>query len=554
MAVEARTGGQRTVRLRNRVTASTVALMLARRLVLVVLALACGVPASAAAEGNDPEPRIVNGTPAAQGEYPAQGFLPIDTNGDSTFDSFCGGTLVGARQFLTAAHCATENGVELSPQSFQVRLGNVDRNNTSDTYSVIANDANDGYDPDTSEANDTAMLTLNRPAPYTPLRVVDLGEESLWDEGTPARIIGWGTTSSGATSSPTLLQEANVPIVSDNRCETAYFSFTPFDRQTMVCAADPQTTPPGEAHDTCQGDSGGPLMVPEASGAFVLVGVTSFGIGCADPNFPGVYAQLGSEPLNSWAHSRIPRASFTSSPASPRAGDSVTFTSTSTAPAGFTTFNWDLDGDGQFNDATGSSVSRAFGQGDHSVGLQAGNALGDNAVSRLTIAVGPSAASSSGGGTGGSGGAGGSTGDPGPDLTLPLVSSASLSTKVFAVNRSGPAERPVSSAKKGTTFRYRLSEPARVVFTIERALPGRRAGRRCAKPTSRNREKRKCTRYSRFGRFSHAGTAGSNSKRYSGRIGRKSMKPGRYRATLLARDLAGNRSKPRALKLRVVRR
>jgi len=537
--------------------------MLTRRLVLVTMALACAVPASAVAEGNDPKPRIVNGSDASPGEYPAQGWLRVDTAGGNGFDFSCGGTLVGSRQFLTAAHCAVDNlGNPLPASGFNVRLGNVDKRVNTDEYTGVALAVHPDYGSDFyGNAHDVAMLTLNRPAGYEFMPVVESNSEGLWRPEVAGRliastIIGWGTTSSGASTTPNfLLENANVvPMRTDAACSSAYQNWqgfvgqNGFDSTTMVCAGD------GNG-DTCQGDSGGPLMVDDGGGGLVLVGVTSFGEGCNQPAFPGVYSRVGSEPLNSWVHERIPKASFSSSPAAPRAGEAVTFTSTSTAPVGFTTFNWDFDGDGQFDDAAGPSVSHVFGEGDHSVGLQSANALGDNAVSRRTIAVSPSAASSSAGGTGGSGGGlGSSAGGPGPDLTLPVVSSASLSTKVFAVNRSGPAERPVSSAKSGTTFRYRLSEPARVVFTIDRALPGRRAGGQCAKPTSRNRGKRTCTRYSRFGHFAHAGTAGSNSKRYSGRIGRKSMKPGRYRATLLARDPDGNRSKARSLELRVVRR
>ena len=62
----------------------------------------------------------------------------------------------------------------------------------------------------------------------------------------------------------------------------------------MVCAGD-------GVHDTCQGDSGGPLMVPNAARtAFVLVGATSWGIGCAEELFPGVYTRLGAPTLNAW--------------------------------------------------------------------------------------------------------------------------------------------------------------------------------------------------------------------------------------------------------------
>ncbi len=142
-----------------------------------------------------------------------------------------------------------------------------------------------------------------------------------------------------------------------------------------------------------------------------------------------------------------------------------------------------------------------------------------------------------------------------PDSVAPRFLSASLAPKVFAVNRRGPAETPVAAQRRrrGTTFRYTLSEPARVLFTISRARPGRRVGRRCVKPTRRNRARRKCTRYVLVRRFAaQAGTAPTR-KKFSGRIGRRSLKPGRYRATLTARDAAGNVSAPRRLRFRVVR-
>ena len=143
-----------------------------------------------------------------------------------------------------------------------------------------------------------------------------------------------------------------------------------------------------------------------------------------------------------------------------------------------------------------------------------------------------------------------------PDTVAPRFLSASLAPKVFAVNRRGRAETPVAAQRRrrGTTFRYTLSEPARVLFTISRARPGRRVGRRCVKPTRRNRARRKCTRYVLVRRFAaQAGTAPTR-KKFSGRIGRLSLKPGRYRATLTARDAAGNVSAPRRLRFRVVRR
>jgi hypothetical protein len=312
-----------------------------------------------------------------------------------------------------------------------------------------------------------------------------------------------------------------VPMVSDSTCAADYPGM--FDSQTMVCAAD-------GTHDTCQGDSGGPLMVPAPAGGFVLAGVTSWGIGCAQASHPGVYARIGAEPLHSWVTARLPHVGFSSSPGSPRDGDTVTFDAGASGPAGyFSSFSWDLDGDGQYNDATGSTASRAFPQGSHTVGVQGDGPGGEAVASRSTISV-------------------------APDVTRPSISSASASPRVFAVDRKGASEKAASAAKKGTSLRYKLSEKARVAFTVARALAGRRSGKKCVRQTTKNRGKRRCTRYARFGRFAVASAAGSDSHHYKGRIGKRAMKPGSYRVTLLATDGAGNRSKAKALKLRVVRR
>jgi VCBS repeat-containing protein len=137
----------------------------------------------------------------------------------------------------------------------------------------------------------------------------------------------------------------------------------------------------------------------------------------------------------------------------------------------------------------------------------------------------------------------------------PLFASARLTNTTFAVDRSGPAETAVTArAKKGTTFVYSLSEDARVVFKIEQRTTGRRVGTKCQKTTKRNKSRRKCTRYVRIGSFAHAGKQGTNRKSFSGKIGRKVLRPSRYRATLTATDADGNASKVKRLNFRVVAR
>ena len=100
----------------------------------------------------------------------------------------------------------------------------------------------------------------------------------------------------------------------------------------------------------------------------------------------------------------------------------------------------------------------------------------------------------------------------------------------------------MSGAARGTTFRYALSEAARVTFTIERKRPGR-----CG------RAKRRCARFKRVAAFAADGVAGPNAKRFSGRIGRRTLAPAAYRALVTATDAAGNRSVAATVRFTVLR-
>jgi hypothetical protein len=131
---------------------------------------------------------------------------------------------------------------------------------------------------------------------------------------------------------------------------------------------------------------------------------------------------------------------------------------------------------------------------------------------------------------------------PARDRTAPVVSGFAVSPKRMRRGRVA-------------SFRFRLSERATARILIERALPGRLVGRRCVRPTRRLRRNRRCTRFLRAGTITFRNRhAGANRIAFRGRVGRRALGLGSYRATITATDPAGNRSRPRRAVLRIVRR
>jgi hypothetical protein len=119
-----------------------------------------------------------------------------------------------------------------------------------------------------------------------------------------------------------------------------------------------------------------------------------------------------------------------------------------------------------------------------------------------------------------------------PDLVAPVLSNARVTNRVFAVGRQATAVSARKRAKLGTTFRYTLSEAATVKIDLARRAKNKR--------------------YRHVVTLTRAGRAGTNATKLSGRIKRRALKPGAYRATLTARDAAGNTSRRVVLAVIVV--
>lgn len=237
-------------------------------------------------------PKIVGGTPTTNSKYPWQALLEI-TNSEGSFT--CGGTLIHPYIVLTAAHCLSNEFGELELGTEVLTwLGRTSYEfggTPDETYNLWMPNS---YDPFTSE-NDFAFVSLWEGSGLPRLQLAGPTERALWTPGRLNAITGWGTTSEGGDSSSVLL-EAQVPIVDDGTCaQPTINGLDGFEPVTMVCAGYL-----AGGVDTCQGDSGGPLQAPIDGGGYRLVGVTSWGVGCAQPNKPGVYTRVASDPIESF--------------------------------------------------------------------------------------------------------------------------------------------------------------------------------------------------------------------------------------------------------------
>jgi trypsin len=212
----------------------------------------------------------------------------------------CTGTLIAPNWVLTAGHCGSITGAAVaSPASWPAPLIDVQIGGHTDTQGEKVPVSQAIVEPDylATSGYDITLLKLSRNAAEAPTPVSGSSETALWAPSTSETIVGWGTTSEGGDT-PSVLQEANVPITTDAYCAGAY---SDFDAKTMICAGFPQG-----GVDTCQGDSGGPMFGHTSTGALRVVGATSFGEGCARAGKPGVYARVGDTALREWIRSQAP--------------------------------------------------------------------------------------------------------------------------------------------------------------------------------------------------------------------------------------------------------
>jgi len=237
---------------------------------------------------------IVGGVEAVKGAYPWQVSYQWRTNlsGDQ---HTCGGTIIGPEWILTAAHCIFRTRIF----KFMVVAGEHDltKEEGSEQMSDIAEFiVHPDYDEETS-SNDIALLRLKTPLKMSIMvQPACLPQASmrhrLYETGVKTILSGWGELDpkgifdhDKSGRSPNILQAVSLPIIDTDLCNERG-RYHGHIRKGMFCAGFLEG-----GIDACQGDSGGPL-VEEVDGQIVIVGVVSWGGGCAQKNKPGVYAKV----------------------------------------------------------------------------------------------------------------------------------------------------------------------------------------------------------------------------------------------------------------------
>lgn len=246
---------------------------LARLTGVAALALASltGASAAYAASGEaGATPLVVGGQDADIADHPfAVALVTLDGQ------QFCGGSLVAPNKVLTAAHCTDGS----QPEEINVVSGRTELSSQEGAVTAVTDIwVHPQYQTPTA-GYDVSVLTLESSVEQSPIELAG-PDDPGYQPGGEATVLGWGLTSEGGSPSDHL-QRATVPVVSDSDCSDAYQEYSP---DSMVCAGYPEG-----GVDACQGDSGGPLVVDGK-----LVGVTSWGNGCARPGYPGVYARVGA--------------------------------------------------------------------------------------------------------------------------------------------------------------------------------------------------------------------------------------------------------------------
>ncbi|NWX35650.1 ACRO protein, partial [Notiomystis cincta] len=230
--------------------------------------------------------RVVGGTSAETGAWPW--LVSIQDPSVAGTGHLCGGSLISVQWVLTAAHCFASSR-NISAMRLLIGATQLTQAGSGAEVRLIKRLLLHKEYDSADQSNDIALLELNEPvqcSPYVQLVCVPNATVNVAELET-CYVAGWGATTARSQITSDVLQEAKVHLISVEVCNSSEWYAGDIHAHNL-CAGYPEG-----GIDTCQGDSGGPLMCKDNSADFFwVVGVTSWGRGCARAKQPGIYTSV----------------------------------------------------------------------------------------------------------------------------------------------------------------------------------------------------------------------------------------------------------------------
>ncbi|XP_063896944.1 trypsin, alkaline C [Helicoverpa armigera] len=245
------------------------------KLAFVLLLVAASVCTDAA--------RIVGGNPTTIQEYPS--IVQVEFRTGILWSQSCAANILNSRYVLSAAHCF--EGLLFSINNRRIRAGTSTRGSGGTVISLTRRINHPSYGS-LGYDGDISLVQLSSPLVWSDsiAQVSILPQGFQMPDGLPVVHAGWGTTQAGGVSS-SILRDVQIYTINRDLCTARYASLFIPQRVTenMICAGILDVG----GKDACQGDSGGPLYYED-----ILIGVVSWGRGCADSHYPGVSTAVSS--------------------------------------------------------------------------------------------------------------------------------------------------------------------------------------------------------------------------------------------------------------------